>query len=299
VAEDKDNSPWISFKKSLKTHPKTRAACRRFNVERPTMIGHIAAIWWYAAEHSKIEGELDLTPKDIAEEAMYEGDPQEFINALIDIGFLETRNERLYIYNWHEHNGKYFKALKEKREKNAQRQKEWREQQRQEGHSPTPPEPPKFAEDSDEYRLSKLLFKLMRQNNSKCKQPTLQSWAKSVDYMIRIDKRTPEEIEKVLRWSQKDSFWKGNILSTDKLREKFDQLTLQLNRTDTMTQQIKDIEEQIKEHEKEFEKARAKLNKWEGTNKQDTQEWNNAHTVYRRTKDEIATLKNRIVEIQK
>ena len=48
--------------------------------------------------------------------------------------------------------------------------------------------------------------------------------------MLRIDKRTPEEIEEVIRWCQNDSFWQANILSTKKLREKFDQLAIKMQK---------------------------------------------------------------------
>ena len=85
-----------------------------------------------------------------------------------------------------------------------------------------------FVETSDEFRLSALLFEEMEKNNPKAKKPNLQLWAKQVDLMIRRDNRTPAEIEMVIRWSQKDDFWHVNILSTKKLREKFDQLTLKM-----------------------------------------------------------------------
>ena len=85
-----------------------------------------------------------------------------------------------------------------------------------------------FVETSDEVRLSELLFSLMLRNNPKAKTPNIQTWAKHVDYMIRIDKRNVEDIEKIIRWSQKDSFWLGNILSTSKLRDKFDKLWLKV-----------------------------------------------------------------------
>ena len=44
---------------------------------------------------------------------------------------------------------------------------------------------------------------------------------------------TPEEIDKVIRWSQqntpKNDFWFKIILSTEKLRKNYDQLWLQMN----------------------------------------------------------------------
>jgi hypothetical protein len=42
--------------------------------------------------------------------------------------------------------------------------------------------------------------------------------------MMRLDKREANDIKDVIDWCQADSFWMVNILSTNKLREKFDQL---------------------------------------------------------------------------
>ena len=58
------------------------------------------------------------------------------------------------------------------------------------------------------------------------KKPDLQKWASYIDNMLRLDKRTPEAIEAVIRWCQADDFWCNNILSTAKLRKQFDQLDL-------------------------------------------------------------------------
>jgi len=54
-------------------------------------------------------------------------------------------------------------------------------------------------------------------------------WAKTADLMLKVDKRTWDEMAEVIRWVQHDEFWFKNILSMDKLREKFDQLALYIN----------------------------------------------------------------------
>lgn len=81
-----------------------------------------------------------------------------------------------------------------------------------------------FSQDSDEYRLANLLVNYLLQRNPKYKIPNMQTWSEHIDKMIRIDKRTVAMIEKIIRWSQNDEFWHKNILSTSKLREKFDDL---------------------------------------------------------------------------
>ena len=84
--------------------------------------------------------------------------------------------------------------------------------------------PNKFSDECDEVKYSKLLYELITKNNPKHLPPDFQKWAEVIDFMIRIDKRTPQEIEAVIFWCQQDVFWRKNILSTNKLREKFDQL---------------------------------------------------------------------------
>lgn len=85
-----------------------------------------------------------------------------------------------------------------------------------------------FLSDSIEVRLSELLLEKILSRNPGHKKPNLQTWAKDIDLMIRLDKRTAEDIRRVIEWCQTDSFWQSNILSTAKLRKQFDQLWLKM-----------------------------------------------------------------------
>ncbi|EOQ18640.1 hypothetical protein [Bacillus cereus] len=75
---------------------------------------------------------------------------------------------------------------------------------------------------------AKLLFQLMLENNENCKEPNLESWANEMRLMRERDKRTEEQIQYVMKWSQRDPFWKTNILSPSKLRKQFDQLIMRI-----------------------------------------------------------------------
>jgi len=55
-------------------------------------------------------------------------------------------------------------------------------------------------------------------------------WAKEVDRMIRLDKRNPEIIKKILKWLPKCDFWHPNIKSGNKLRKQFDTLEIEMNK---------------------------------------------------------------------
>ena len=91
-----------------------------------------------------------------------------------------------------------------------------------------PTEASVFPEDSFPYRLANYLIKKITENFPKFKQPELQRWAKHVDLMIRIDKRDPDDIAKVVKWAQSNDFWKKNLLSTEKLRKQFDTIQAQM-----------------------------------------------------------------------
>jgi len=80
-----------------------------------------------------------------------------------------------------------------------------------------------------EYILSQKLRDGIRINYPKTKLPDdkdIHKWAAHIDYMIRLDQRTVRDIEMVIEFSLKDSFWKQNILSTEKLRKQFDKLLI-------------------------------------------------------------------------
>ena len=89
----------------------------------------------------------------------------------------------------------------------------------------------------DALRLSGLLAGLIADNNpgnrnvqSATREKSIDRWSMDIDRMIRLDGRTPEEIEAAIRWCQADGFWSGNVLGGAKLREKFDSLTMQMRR---------------------------------------------------------------------
>lgn len=77
--------------------------------------------------------------------------------------------------------------------------------------------------------LSWLLADLIEANGAS--RPRIgKKWADAERLMLDRDNRDPVQAEKLLRWCQKDEFWRGNILSMPKFREKYDQLLLQAKR---------------------------------------------------------------------
>ncbi len=83
----------------------------------------------------------------------------------------------------------------------------------------------------ESYKLGILLGTFIKTNNPKNKnildnnfENSTKRWAEDIEKINKIDKQSWEDIEKVITWCQHDTFWKSNILSGQKLREKFSQL---------------------------------------------------------------------------
>ncbi len=80
-----------------------------------------------------------------------------------------------------------------------------------------------YSEDSDELQLAFLLFSLLKERDDKLvlTLPQQQSWAHEMNKIIRIDRRSRDEIQAVIYFSQQDDFWQDNIRSPAKLRKQF------------------------------------------------------------------------------
>lgn len=89
-------------------------------------------------------------------------------------------------------------------------------------------------------RLTELLISLIVRNNPDWKLTgDIETWATYIEKLHRIDGRTYKQIEYMIRWTQADSFWSSNILSTSKLREKFNDLIPKLKASVVKTHQEK------------------------------------------------------------
>lgn len=70
-----------------------------------------------------------------------------------------------------------------------------------------------------------LLISLIQTNSPEWQMKgNKDTWAEHINKLHRLDGRTYEQIEYMIRWVQKSDFWWKNILSTSKLREKFNGL---------------------------------------------------------------------------
>ncbi len=88
-----------------------------------------------------------------------------------------------------------------------------------------------YLEDAKE--VAEYLAERIKRFNPKAK-PKPKGWIRDIDLAMRIDGRSKEELLRCIDWiyeTQEGSFWIPNILSGKKLREKFDTMQLQAQRS--------------------------------------------------------------------
>lgn len=78
--------------------------------------------------------------------------------------------------------------------------------------------------------LTDLLISEIKKNNPQAKSPSnISNWRNDIRLLL-ADGYTFTQIDSMIRWAQSDDFWKSNILSAKKLREKSSTLILQMQR---------------------------------------------------------------------
>ena len=93
---------------------------------------------------------------------------------------------------------------------------------------PTDPPPPPDERDDVE-RICKHLADRIEGNGSRRPNVTAK-WRAAARLMLDRDGRAETDIHAAIDWCQNHEFWRGNVMSLPKLRDKYDQLRLQAGR---------------------------------------------------------------------
>ena len=90
----------------------------------------------------------------------------------------------------------------------------------------------KYSDGSFEMKCVNYLINSIKSEMPSAKLPVtdmaIDKWCDHIEKMIRLDKRAEEDVYKVLVFARTDTFWKANIRSTSKFREKYETLYLQM-----------------------------------------------------------------------
>lgn len=92
-------------------HPKTLDLAARLGIELPTVIGHLELLWAFTGKKSP-RGDVGKWPVGaIARACYWMGDPQAFMAALVDAGFVDEHPvDKYVIHDWADHAPRWVKA---------------------------------------------------------------------------------------------------------------------------------------------------------------------------------------------
>jgi hypothetical protein len=115
---------WIQSHQSLARHWKTLRLVRLLGVSKSAAIGNLHLLWWWCLDYAD-DGYLGRFRADeIALAAEFDGDPEVFVQALVESGFIDMKEDGLHIHDWAEYTGR----LKQRRDANTQRMRDARAQ---------------------------------------------------------------------------------------------------------------------------------------------------------------------------
>lgn len=233
--------PWFKVDDGLATHPKVLEA------GNPAMGLWVRAGAWCAQQ---------LTDGFVSTTALRVLGTEQEAGRLVEVGLWDEVEGGWQFHQWDERQPTKG-DVEERRAKNAARLRAWRERQEQKGSGvtnsvtervssnvrnaapdPTRPDPSRpigiESEDADASRpdverLLDLLDSEIQKNGARIPKRNKAN-RDAIRLMLDRDCISENDIAGAIRWCQADEFWRGNILSAVKLREKYDQLRLQAAR---------------------------------------------------------------------
>jgi len=108
---------WIELHQAVTTHRKTYDLADALGVSRVQAVGHLALLWCWALDNAP-DGRLgEVRPGVLARACDFQGNPGDFVEALLASGFLERHDDGLHLHDWMDYAGR----LVDKRRANTDR----------------------------------------------------------------------------------------------------------------------------------------------------------------------------------
>lgn len=95
-------------------------------------------------------------------------------------------------------------------------------------HVSAEPKLSKFKFNDEQMRFADWFFEKIKTVAPAIKKPNLDSWANTVRLMNENDNVSLRDMAEVFNWANSDSFWQTNILSIDKFRKQYPQLSAKM-----------------------------------------------------------------------
>lgn len=91
---------WIESHQAIKEHPKTYDLIDRLQVTKAQAVGHLHLFWWWCVDYAP-EGNLSgFNDQTIARAGEWTGDAKQFVEALVEAGWLDRGDGVLTVHDW-------------------------------------------------------------------------------------------------------------------------------------------------------------------------------------------------------
>ena len=100
---------WFELHARLPNHHKIPDLADALCVSQAQAVGHLVMLWCWCFNYVK-DGDLThIKPKAIARSCGWTGEPEAFLNALVESGWVDSLDNELYVHDWQEYGGKRLK----------------------------------------------------------------------------------------------------------------------------------------------------------------------------------------------
>jgi phage replication O-like protein O len=123
-----------------------------------------------------------------------------------------------------------------------------------------------YPEDSSYFKMAKYFFGRVAAVaeaeglNHLILKADLQKWSDEMRKLIEIDKQEKHLVRDVMDWVTTDSFWKTNVLSAKKLRDKFGELALKMKSSNSPKRTKTPVQTDSRDKDIEFQRWLAEGN---------------------------------------
>lgn len=89
---------WIESHQELLDHPKTLRLSNMLKIKPSQTIGHLMCLWWWSLKYAEDGVLARFKNDDLSLAARFDGNPDDFVNALVDSKFLD--DSPLRVHDW-------------------------------------------------------------------------------------------------------------------------------------------------------------------------------------------------------
>jgi hypothetical protein len=257
---------WIPVSVDLPDHFKTHALAGALGLDTLMAMAHLVSLWFWCFKYAPDGNITRFAPIVIARAARYPGDPDMFIQALIDSGYVDDEDGERLIHDWFEHGGTLHRMRAYEAEKKAAQRRclvsrssgqdasvtkmspghpglhdmtkqDTTEQERSDtGDCPRPAhqdrkkEPKVYPTEVNE--LVEHLARYVEQVNDRKPKLKERLWHLEIERLLRIDEWSPDEARRVMDHAFTDRFWRARVQNGAKFREFFQTIRAQMRQAE-------------------------------------------------------------------